>query len=76
MSERYEDPMHRLTLEMMERLVNAAEEIGIQLSRMNDISEPPKMQPVPADLLNKSAMTRVWGAIGAARKTVPIQGTP
>jgi hypothetical protein len=43
MSERHEDLMHSME-KTMDRLVNAAEEIGIQLSRMNDISEPPKIR--------------------------------
>jgi hypothetical protein len=44
-SERYE----ALTLEMMERLVNAADEIGIQLSRMNDIADHEAAAPARED---------------------------
>jgi hypothetical protein len=37
MSEQYEALMHSMN-KNMERLVNAAEEIGIQMGRMNDIA--------------------------------------
>jgi hypothetical protein len=46
MSERHEDLMHSME-KTMDRLVNAADEIGIQLGRMND-TQHTKPEPAPA----------------------------
>jgi hypothetical protein len=41
MSERHEDLMHSME-KTMDRLVNAADEIGIQLGRMNEVAPEPE----------------------------------
>jgi hypothetical protein len=46
MSEQYEDLMHSMG-KTIKRLVNAAEEIGIQMGRINDIAHT-KPEPNPA----------------------------
>jgi hypothetical protein len=66
MSERYE----ALTLEMMERLVNAAEEIGIQLGRMNDI---PHTKPEPDDRVKMEMVDAALDSLLLTKPYVPYR---